>query len=374
MSQIQIIRRYGKEASTSALTTTISWLKMAAAATVINAVPREIPCTLWIDSTATIQAIKKGVTLSERKLLRSSGRIWLNWVRPLLPSHIDIKHVRSHRDVKGPAEIGNDAADALANKFRLHGKKAAPALPCLQWEEPFYCLANGNVVQGDIRTWSKKNEQEQLLKAWSRCTSQFRWMRKNRRQITRMAEEVWTWVVETGDGEAWVYFIFGICDWLPTGRRMGKHGNKKTAEKKEKKESRFREICQLCLSGEIDDLEHLMHCPALFKDLVQMNETVRRTLNNLGLKNPSGLISLGERYMNRWFTRARRHFSQPDSKLGTDVISSDNLSQLVHHWIRNGGIEKGYRNLEKAIEERLHLFRCNCREEHMLTDKLLHLS
>ncbi len=68
--------------------------------------------------------------------------------------------------------------------------------------------------------------------------------------------------------------------------------------------------------------------------------------------------------MNRWFTRARRHFTQPDSELKTDAISSDNLSQLVRQWIRNGGIEKGYRNMEKAIEERLHLFRCNCREAH----------
>ncbi len=45
------------------------------------------------------------------------------------PSHIDIKHVRSHRDVKGPAEIGNDAADALANKFRYKERRQLPFHP-----------------------------------------------------------------------------------------------------------------------------------------------------------------------------------------------------------------------------------------------------
>ena len=100
---------------------------MAAASTVINAVPENTQCTIWIDSMATIQALKKGTLLSERKRVRAAGRLWLNWARPLLDSScIHFQHVRSHTGNSTPAEVGNEMADTLANFYRLQGEKMPP--------------------------------------------------------------------------------------------------------------------------------------------------------------------------------------------------------------------------------------------------------
>jgi hypothetical protein len=326
--------------------------EMAAAATVINAVPKDIDCTMWIDSTATIHALQKGVLLSERKRIRSAGRIWLNWARPRLPSHIKMQHVRSHTNGRDPKEIGNEAADFLANQFRAHGKRTDAEPPCLKWEDPFYVVANNCVVQGDIRAWSKGNEQKELLKSWSeRCPSQFRWMKRNRSQILRMAEEVWNWAIENGEGEAWIYFIFAVCDWLPTGRRMGKRNTRKQGQADQ--ESRFRQICQLCLSGEVEDLEHLMHCPALHNELLQMNETVKRSMNKWGLL-PGRLVPEGERIADRWVMKARIHFAEQ----GVNT-ADDRLRQLARAWVNKGDM-RGYSKFERAVEDRLSLLQCKC--------------
>ncbi len=134
-------------------------------------------------------------------------------------------------------------------------------------------------------------------------------MKRNRKQILRMAEEVWDWAIEKGEGDAWIYFIFAVSDWLPTGRRMGKDTRNRKQSQDEKqmklqqgtriqrqneKLTKFQQMCQLCLSGEIDDLEHLMRCPALNNELLQMNEIVNRALRKWGLLH-APLRSEGER-------------------------------------------------------------------------------
>ena len=54
--------------------------EIAAAASVVKAIPKGIPVTLLIDSMATIGALSQDV-VSERKRVRAAGRAWLNWCR-----------------------------------------------------------------------------------------------------------------------------------------------------------------------------------------------------------------------------------------------------------------------------------------------------
>ena len=98
--------------------------EVAAAATVVMATPIGASLTLYIDSMATIGALSKSV-VSERKRVRAAGRAWLNWCRSDLlekKDFIRLQHVASHQDQKSVESKGNDAADAIANLFRIEGK------------------------------------------------------------------------------------------------------------------------------------------------------------------------------------------------------------------------------------------------------------
>src|SRR5690606_10011438 len=137
--------------------------------TVIKALPEDRKCTLWIDSMAAIQALKNGVLLSERRRIRSAGRLWLNWMRPTIcAKQIQFQHVRSHTGREGPTEFGNEMADSIANSLRLQGEKAPPDRVDLKWEDFRILDANQAVVQGDDRAWAKKVEQKFLLEGFSK--------------------------------------------------------------------------------------------------------------------------------------------------------------------------------------------------------------
>ena len=56
--------------------------------------------------------------------------------------------------------------------------------------------------------------------------------------------------MESGNGKAWLYFIFAICQWLPTNDRFNH-------------DDAFKRQCHLCLTGAKDGLAHILVCPAL---------------------------------------------------------------------------------------------------------------
>ena len=69
----------------------------------------------------------------------------------------------------------------------------------------------------------------------------------------KQAKRVWKWAIERGEGKAWLYFIFGVCQWLPVNHRT--HYNEKSG--------RGLEICFLCLTNSVETQHHLYQCPAL---------------------------------------------------------------------------------------------------------------
>ena len=102
--------------------------ELAAASCVIKALPMDVSATLRIDSKAAIGAISKGA-ISERRRVRAAGRTWLNYCRNelnLKRKNINIEHVAAHKGNTLPEQIGNAAADELANRVRLSGEKQQP--------------------------------------------------------------------------------------------------------------------------------------------------------------------------------------------------------------------------------------------------------
>src|SRR5271170_4445954 len=81
-------------------------------------------------------------------------------------------------------------------------------------------------------------------------------------QVLKQAKQAWKWSVETGKGRCWLYFIFGVCQWLPTNYRMNYHLDNS------------RKRCNLSLCNSLDTIDHLLQCPALAKEQIQLKEKI----------------------------------------------------------------------------------------------------
>jgi hypothetical protein len=243
--------------------------EMAAASIVMKAFPLHVPLLLRIDSMATIGAITKGI-VSERKRIRAAGRAWLNLCRMDFvqkQSNVTIEHVASHKGTHSAEQIGNDAADRLANKFRLKGEKSPPAPYLLETEELFFFQHNSLVVQGDPRDHLKQLEKDYMMKTWKeKAPKQAKWFTKHPTQIAKQAKGVWKWAVESGRGKAWLYFVFAICQWLPTNHRINYTKDV------------YLKTCTLCLCNAEDEMDHLLLCPALAKEHLALKNEVTAKL------------------------------------------------------------------------------------------------
>src|SRR5579872_4005170 len=93
--------------------------EMAAATVAIKALPPGRTMTMYIDSMATIQALRQG-PVSERRRIKMQGRAWKSFLKPTLTekrSQILMLHVKSHDGLERPEQRGNDKVDKTAKKF-----------------------------------------------------------------------------------------------------------------------------------------------------------------------------------------------------------------------------------------------------------------
>ena len=169
-------------------------------------------------------------------------------------------------------------ADIIANAFRRVGAALPPDEVNVKWEEDFFLEDKGCVIQGDVRKWCKEAEERVLMSEWRKRTDQSRWSVMNAPQIMRMSHEVWNWSIRRGDGDAWIYWIFGITNWLPFGEKGGKKAAKKDR-------CPPYQHCRLCCMREVDNFEHMMCCPALAKELAAMDERIETLLTTLVPEN-----------------------------------------------------------------------------------------
>ena len=66
-----------------------------------------------------------------------------------------------------------------------------------------------------------------MLEKWRSLKVQGRLVRRFPKQVIDLGKLAWKWAIERVDGRAWVYFIFLVCDWLPTNLRRNKHSDMK---------------------------------------------------------------------------------------------------------------------------------------------------
>jgi hypothetical protein len=230
--------------------------ELAAAACAIQALPDNKSLTLRSDSLATIGALKNA-RVSERKRVRAPGRAWLNFCRLNLlskSSKIHLEHISSHKGTESAAQKGNDTADKVANEFRVRGegKSSSPVPYFSVTEECVVVKFNGKVIQNDPRKFLKALEREQMIETWKKkAPKQFLWFSCHPKQILLQSRKIWEDSIKSGDGGMWLYFIFAVCQWLPTNHRVF-YGNKS---------ERHPEYCQLCLQSGTEDIRHDAHLP-----------------------------------------------------------------------------------------------------------------
>jgi hypothetical protein len=290
--------------------------ELAAAAIVAKAFPRNLEVLLRIDSMATIGAISKG-PVSERKRIRAAGRAWLNFSRLEfleIGHRIRVQHVRSHTGSQSVEQVGNDNADRLANKFRIQGELSKPTLYLWESEESLLFQHQNKNVQGDPRTYLKNLEKELMSKIWKeKAPKQAKWFTMHPTQVLKQSKQVWKWAVESGKGNAWLYYIVAVCQWLPTNYRMN-YNNRDISSK----------YCNLCLGNSLDTMDHLLRCPALAKEQIRLKENVIQRFNFWAI--PYASIPQKQRELvlrNQWRSLARQHFSSaviPDLRL--DLLTS----------------------------------------------------
>ena len=175
--------------------------------------------------------------------------------------NISFQHVYSHSGGSSPEEVGNDQADHLANHFRIRGKKTAPSPYLSNFEEAFSFVHGAIRIQSDPRVYLKRLELQYLARKWkTMAPRQAEWFIKFPTQIINQSKRVWKWSVESGNGKAWLYFIFAICQWLPTNDRFNH-------------DDAFKRQCHLCLTGAKDGLAHILVCPALSAENSLFKET-----------------------------------------------------------------------------------------------------
>jgi hypothetical protein len=228
--------------------------EVAAISCAVKALPSGISMTLRSDSLAAIGAVSKG-RVSERRRVRAPARPWLNFCREDMQQKRDficIEHVSSHMGTQSPEQRGNDLADTLANCFRNLGEGASPVKYFMSAEERFILWHNGKVVQGDPRLYLKHLSRENMMQIARESPKQGEWLTKYPTQILNHAQRVWKWCIEAGDGQAWIYYIFAICQWLPTNHRLNYKSTLGCAPDK----------CHFCLLDATENVSHLLSCPA----------------------------------------------------------------------------------------------------------------
>ena len=190
------------------------------------------------------------------------------------------QHVRSHQEEK-----------SIENKGELIDPKPYFTLA----EEKLIYELTDNHVQGDVRKVLKSIEKE----VWIQKTKvQSQWIKKYPTQIFKQAKRVWEAAILNGDGKAWVYFIFAVCQWLPVNNNL----YKKVQNDKGKT------TCLFCLDNLAETVEHLLVCPALKSEVDHLQLSAQKVL--IDCKFPFASLSRPSwksRCVEKWTVAASEH-------------------------------------------------------------------
>ena len=271
--------------------------------------------------------------------------------------HIFLRHVRSHQGGITDDDKGKEAADALAKEYRRQA--ATKAIPYFMKAEEFFILQHdGNNIQGDPRTYLKSLEQKVMLKILKeKSEKQSEWLKQFPRQIFLHAERVWKWSIQAGDGKAWLYFIFAACQWLPTNHRLFY---------KDKSEYR-RDKCPLCLSSDVEDMAHVLMCPALRDVQRDLRSSVQNKFEEWKIPLAKRkIVPVEEKRKDIWFCRTRAIIAAQTGPGITQAISSESLAFIIEDYCRTNQLKQfiSYKKFLSNLRSLLRRFVCSCAEEH----------
>ena len=128
-----------------------------------------------------------------------------------------------HTRASNSKQQGNDHADKMAKKFMNQAEKLNPLNYFILGEEKVLAFHKADLIGGNIRTWLKEQEAEQLETARRTLKVQGRLLRRFPQQIKTLTKLIKKWSIERVEGRAWIFFIFAVCDWLPTNFRVHSH-------------------------------------------------------------------------------------------------------------------------------------------------------
>ena len=319
--------------------------EMAAVTMALNALPPGRYLDIYSDSQATLAAIQKPPS-SERKRIRAPGRAWKNQINVLLEKKkhfVNFHHIKSHQEITNPNQWGNDRADHIAKIFLEKGKSKTIHYTLLR-EENFLMFFKTRLVEGDIRSFLKKQEKEILFSVWRKQQRQGRLFRKFPRQIMKLSKDVWSWAVSRNEGKAWLFWIFAISDWLPTNFRLHRRDGKS-------------QICDLCQSGSVEDIRHLFSCPATATEQNNLRMDLEYTMAKWNIP----YFQLGSS-PHLHTKQGCLSFLLPKLAARGLVITKEKLQQLINDYFgcENKRKPKNLNHLHRHIQIALLRASCSC--------------
>jgi len=311
---------------------------------------------MYVDSMATIQALCNLGPTSERRRIKSEGRAWKNFIRTRKEKRNDIiiRHIRSHEDIVTPEQQGNDHADRLAKGFMNQAKKLEPLPYFTTAEENFLVVHKDTLIGGNIREWLKGQEAERLKKEWRTLPVQGRLFRRFPQQIQNLSKSIKTWSIERPEGRAWFFFIFAICDWLPTNHRV--HGHDKDKDKGSTK-------CNLCQGNTIETMAHLFTCPALRNEQNSLREHIDDTFRKWIIPYSALGHLPGFTLKSHWIHILQKKLANNSRRL---TLSNEKMQQLVEdYWTANeANRHKAFPHFWKCVDKVLRRYNCACTRRH----------
>ena len=328
---------------------------MAAAAIAINALPNHLQA-VFIDSLATIYSLtEKAVT--ERQRLKASGRAWKNFTRRALCEknmQIRIFHIKAHQGIDNLLQQGNDMADQVAKSFMSQGEKSNSVPYFTASEEQVMLFYNETLLDGDIRRWMTNYEKTQALAAWKGLKMQGRLIEQFPKQIPALAKEIWKSSLQRMDGNAWIYFVFAICNHLPTNSQKFKFLNPEKMS------------CNLCQTNQIEDVHHVFTCPALSSRHNNLRNAMDDTLKkwNLPYCNVGQLPEMNIKEL--WFRTLKPTFTEHYVYHPSLRLTESYLWQLIDdYWQGNkGNRHKSLQDLRQKLQLAIKRYNCHCIGRH----------
>ena len=139
-----------------------------------------------------------------------------------------------------------------------------------------------------------------MIEFWKKAPKQFEWFALHPNQVMNQAKRIWEKSIRLGDGGLWLYYIFAVCQWLPTNHRS--LYNVQIIPNLE--------LCKLCVTGEVEDMKHtLLTCPALSAPREQLKKSLQRKLVQWRLPFAESSIQFQQQLCERWRTKARKELS-----------------------------------------------------------------